>query len=344
MKNRILFIATVLLYTLSLKAQTQTTISGKVSSNPGFQKIYLEAAITQKVIDSAEVDNNGNFVLNSSLNKTDFYKLAFNQQYYLLLVIEPGEKIIVDTDLKNLATPRISGSKNSELVYAAFGKMNEYDVKLANIKAQIEKEKEDYIRNFVLSNLNSLSSLFFIESLSMEKHSDVYQKLDQSLMKLFPDNLMVQNLHSKMSKPENLAVGSLAPEIDLPSPQGKSIKLSSLKGKYVLIDFWAAWCGPCRKESPNMVEIYKKYSPKGFEIYGVSLDRSKDAWIAAIEQDKLGAWVHVSDLKFWQSVAAKTYGVESIPFTVLLDKEGKIIAKGLRGDALKDKLAEIFSN
>lgn len=344
MRNKVFFITCVLFYTVSLNAQVQTTISGKVSNNPGFQKIYLEAAISQKVLDSAIVDNNGSFTLNSNLDKTDFYKLAFNQQYYLLLVVEPGEKIIIDTDLKNLATPKISGSKNSELVYAAFGKMNEYEMKLANIKAQIEKEKEDYLRNFVLSNLNSLSSLFFIENLSMKKHSDVYQKLDESLMKLYPDNYMVQNLHSKISKPEAITEGSMAPEIDLPSPNGKNIKLSSLKGKYVLIDFWAAWCGPCRRESPHMVEIYKKYSPKGFEIYGVSLDRSRDAWVAAISQDKLGAWVHVSDLKFWQSVAAKTYGVESIPFTVLLDKEGKIIAKGLRGEALKEKLAEIFGN
>ena len=122
---------------------------------------------------------------------------------------------------------------------------------------------------------------------------------------------------------------------------GKIIKLSTLRGKVVLIDFWASWCGPCRKDNPHNVELYKKYNSKGFEIYGVSLDRDREKWLEAIKKDGL-AWTHVSDLQYWKSEGAKTYGISAIPATVLLDRDGKIIAKKLRGPSLDEKLKEIF--
>ncbi|MBK7668859.1 MAG: TlpA family protein disulfide reductase [Sphingobacteriaceae bacterium] len=127
--------------------------------------------------------------------------------------------------------------------------------------------------------------------------------------------------------------GAVAPEINLPDPNGKNIALSSLKGKVVLVDFWASWCGPCRKEMPNVVAAYKKYKSKGFEIYGVSLDKERQAWVDAIKKDGI-TWIQVSELTYWNSVAAKAYNVQGIPFTVLLDKEGKVIAKDLRGAQL----------
>jgi len=135
--------------------------------------------------------------------------------------------------------------------------------------------------------------------------------------------------------------GSEAPVFTMNTPDGNPLSLESLRGKVLLIDFWASWCGPCRRENPRVVEAYQKYHDKGFDVLGVSLDKTKDRWLAAIEKDGL-LWHHVSDLKGWQNAAARLYGVRSIPHTVLLDKDGKIITRGLRGEALITKLEEIF--
>ncbi|OFY89626.1 MAG: hypothetical protein A2236_03940 [Bacteroidetes bacterium RIFOXYA2_FULL_33_7] len=153
---------------------------------------------------------------------------------------------------------------------------------------------------------------------------------------------MKKVIASEQSKPQDASIGAIAPEITLPTPTGEMMSLSSLRGKYVLLDFWAGWCRPCRMESPNLVANYKKFHSKGFEIFQVSLDKTKDEWTKAIEKDGLN-WNHVSDLQYWNSTAVKTYGVGSIPASFLIDKDGKIIAKDLRGDALGQKLAEIFN-
>lgn len=148
-------------------------------------------------------------------------------------------------------------------------------------------------------------------------------------------------LQAQLDQAQQVSLGSYAPDFAQKTPNGDSLNLSSLRGKVVLIDFWASWCGPCRRENPNVVKVYEKYKDKGFEILGVSLDRKEDAWLKAIADDEL-AWLHVSDLKGWQNQAAQLYGVRSIPETVLLDAEGRIIAKGLRAAALEAKLAALF--
>ena len=139
-----------------------------------------------------------------------------------------------------------------------------------------------------------------------------------------------------------IGIGSIPPDIALPSPDGDTLRLSSLKGQIVLLDFWAAWCSPCRMENPNLVSNYKKFHNKGFEIFQVSLDRTKENWIAGIKDDQLGNWLHASDLKYWQSSVVSLYNIEGIPASFLLDRDGKIIAKDLRGKALEEKLTEIF--
>jgi peroxiredoxin len=147
--------------------------------------------------------------------------------------------------------------------------------------------------------------------------------------------------HQRVETLRKTAEGQPAPDIVLNDPYGKTIALSSLRGKYVLVDFWASWCQPCRMESPNLVRMYNAYKSKGFDIFSVSLDDNREAWVKAINDDKL-LWTHVSDLQKWNSSVVSQYNIEGIPFTVLLDKEGKIIAKNLRGKALEDQLKQLF--
>jgi peroxiredoxin len=157
------------------------------------------------------------------------------------------------------------------------------------------------------------------------------------------DAQYIATLTSAISRLEAMADGATAPDIEGPTPDGKTMKLSDFRGKVVMIDFWASWCRPCRMENPNVLKAYNKYHPKGFEILGVSLDQDKGKWLGAIQQDGL-VWQHISDLRGWQSQPAGVYGVNSIPATVLVDKEGKIIARNLRGPALEEKLKEIFGS
>lgn len=194
---------------------------------------------------------------------------------------------------------------------------------------------------------NSRARLFAMTggfaALSQKKHPATI-KLADAISKQYKDKYpkVIAKLSAQAATLRTFAAGAEAPLFSGPNPEGETISLESLRGKVVLLDFWASWCGPCRRENPNVVKLYNKYKEKGFEILGVSLDKTKDRWVKAIADDNL-TWLHISDLKGWQSKYGRLYGVSSIPQTVLLDEEGKIIARNLRGAALEQKLADIFS-
>ncbi|MEM9260047.1 MAG: TlpA disulfide reductase family protein [Bacteroidota bacterium] len=180
-------------------------------------------------------------------------------------------------------------------------------------------------------------------ALSQKKHPATIKLADaigQRFKEAYPK--AVAQISQQASGLRTYTIGAEAPDFTGLDPEGQEISLSDLRGKVVLIDFWASWCGPCRRENPNVVKMYAKYKDQGFEILGVSLDNTKSRWLKAIEDDKL-TWLHVSDLMGWRSAFAKQYGVSSIPQTILLDKDGNILARNLRGAGLEQKLAEIFA-
>lgn len=218
-----------------------------------------------------------------------------------------------------------------------------------------------YTKEFIDNNMGSLVTLITLYQqvapnvyvLDPVKDIKYFMKVDSALTKRYPSSEPVQALHEQVAalteslemaggKALFLDPGTEAPEITLPSPDGKMISLSSTRGDIVLLDFWAAWCPPCRQENPNLVKAYDMYRDKGFQIFQVSLDRTREAWLSGIKEDNLERWIHVSDLKYWNSSVVSQYRIESIPHNLLLDRDGKIIALDLRGPQLQAKLAELF--
>lgn len=199
------------------------------------------------------------------------------------------------------------------------------------------------LRKVIIDNKSDLAVLMFLDIFKREQDPELHKEVVDALFAKYPDNPLVMERQKIESVPQiSTNIGSMAPELAFPNPDGKILKLSDLRGKVVLIDFWAAWCRPCRMENPNVVKEYHHYKDKGFEIYSVSLDRDKASWLKAIQDDGLVWSNHVSDLKFWSSEAAAIYGVTSIPATFLVGKDGRIVAKNLRGEALSNALKQLL--
>lgn len=327
-------------------------------------------------VDSVMLDGDGKGTLRIPRLPLDFYALSVSGTDMLVLILDSAESATVEATAGNLQeTAQVTGSAHSDLMYGFFKDAKKFDEQKQELVKRVNADRSD---TDAIDRINTLNNQFYerakafatehksspavlaaMSRLNIQNEIGLFKEVKDALRTTIPNSeyyigfrdqvdRMEQQLAAQKAQEEQMArldnlipVGSDAPDFAQPAPDGKSIALSGLRGKVVLIDFWASWCKPCRMEMPNVKRVYQQYHGKGFEILGVSLDRDKGAWTNAIAQDEL-PWKHVSDLGFWNNAAAQQYGVSSIPYTVLVDKDGKVLAKNLRGPALEEKLAEVF--
>jgi len=357
-------------------------ISGKLENPVKGKYIYLDElkAIDFATVDSVKIGEDGKFNFEREVTLPTFYVLKISNTSFFILS-EPGEKLRIEARFDSLNVPTtISGSKGTEKMVEYNKALKNTIAKLMSLREIYTQNSDNpelpkviqsldsmaqkylneiniYTKKYIDENINSLVSLVALYQqvgprvyvLDPVKDLSYFVKVDSSLYKQFPESAPVKSLHeqvqaliSKTGATELLKVGDEAPEISLPDPDGKIVTLSSTRGSIVLLDFWAAWCNPCRQENPNLVKAYNQYRGKGFRIFQVSLDKTKEEWLKGIKDDNLSQWIHTSDLKYWNSVVVSLYKIGSIPYNLLLDNEGKILAKNLRGEALQNKLTELY--
>lgn len=368
MKNLVwlIFIVSVVACTSS-QSQEGVRLSGELEDFSAGSVVYIERLSEAGSLkeDSVKVDSDGKFLAYVNISEPSFYRVNFNNRQIITLILTGDEDEVVvnadgndprgfsevsgsyDTEFKNQMDLVMQGYQQDRAAYQnqQLQARNSGDVEAFNTASQsmmelgIVTEKE--LKKLIWESSSSLAAVYGLQMIDVNTNHSFVDSVALKLKASLPNNFYVQNLLAQMETRRTLAIGAEAPDIALPNPDGEIVSLSSLKGKYVLIDFWAAWCGPCRRENPNVVRVYNEYGGERFEILGVSLDKTRNAWLKAIEQDGL-PWLHISDLKFWNSAAAKTYQISAIPATYLIDPEGKIIAKNLRGASLEAKLREIF--
>lgn len=344
-------------------ADGKLQVSGKIDNAPEGILVLSQFTDSQpKVLDTLELNSDGEFTYELTVETPTFYELnLFGKKNVRLALFK--ENVHVNYDFSAPEGLLIEGSKDTqemlkieklmgdyqtdvnklnEAYYEAMSKNDAEAIKKIQLDAMsLETKQAEKVKEMITSMGDSFAPLAAIGLLNPKSDFPFIDELVNRLNSDYPGTISILQMKQQLDEMRVLSVGQPAPEIELPAPDGTLVKLSDLKGKYVLIDFWAAWCKPCRQENPNVVKLYNQYKNKGFEVFGVSLDRTKEDWVKAIADDGL-TWTQVSDLKYFNSVAAELYQIEAIPATYMIDPDGKIIAKDLRGPSLESKLAELF--
>ena len=355
------------------------TVQGSITGMPQqtviLEELSLSGATT--VIDSASSSDNGSFELQGTIPEPGLYRLRFSADpaAFVLLSAEPGA-LRVNGKWANLPGHTISGSAASQSLLGFIEEVRKFtqdfeaystvqdtmrargnDSLLKQVAGEMEARNASFTRYvetyadttkylpnavFAAALLNPATETVYLEAFA--KNLPTRFKADATLVRQFTARqaqIASQDVASQQGAASGPAVGAAAPAIQAATPDGGTASLASLKGRYVLVDFWASWCGPCRAENPNVVAAFQKFKGKNFTILGVSLDTDGDKWKRAISDDGL-TWTHVSDLQGWESIAARDYSVQSIPTNFLVTPDGKIVARDLRGSALEEKLAEVL--
>ena len=344
------------------------TLSIEINGDNKYDEVRLQKVNSDYSIELVKTGNFQDKTLEFEIfvSESTLYRLDFIGRSSIDIILNDTDVSVLINDNEGLFKYDIEGSPDTNILRSISSKISDYrseirelniefisaneerNIQLINsIRESVSFKKNQFelsLKEFLRSVDKSLAVLIFSDYLSIDENVVFWEGIYNSYFDEFKSNSYFINFENKLKKIKAVSVGSIAPEIILNDTNGKPISLYSLRGKYVLLDFWAAWCRPCREENPNILENYNRFKDQGFEVYQVSLDRNKEDWLRGIEQDKL-PWINVSDLKYYQSEAAVLYNINKIPSAFLLDPNGIIIAKNieLRGINLTKKLSEIFN-
>jgi thiol-disulfide isomerase/thioredoxin len=342
----LLLISTVLFASCGTKG---TNISGTLKNAQNLDGMFEEVMMSQVLaISKVNFDGNGSFKINLPEGaKAGIYRLRVGQKQMNLIFDGKEKNVKIESDLATLQRTeyKVTGAPDTEFYLKTFEEIAQGKKTAIDVQKVIEEAK-----NPLLSMLIALQLQDFADPKFLDLHKNISKKLSAA----YPGSPYAKDYEKTLAQFQNqtamekvgatgIEVGQPAPDIVLPNPDGKVYKLSDLKGKVVLLDFWASWCGPCRRANPSVVSLYNRYKSKGFVVFNVSLDKDKQKWVDAIAQDGLNWEYHVSELKFWQSQVVGLYGIEAIPRQFLIGKDGKIAAITQAGGSLEGQVEKLMN-